>query len=471
MVPYTGDRMSNDANDPADGAPLRLHTNAATAPPDAETIDDREAAPPTPIRLVPRDRNEDIARADEEARARADALATSRVVRTRRGTTGTGLKIEDVCVVDHEIESLRTLEGQLEFVRKNLAFVDLSSAPFNEEDLGRTAVTIMERCEQVNGRDWQVLLRVLGGTVEPEPHLFKSAIEHIAAAHNRWAIKQLSEQVNRTAAEATIAPPEPESPEDLDARVLREAMERYDVAVDELDEVPDLVLDEWEIDLAHDGPPPPEPLLIAKEVEMLNALQDAADKADFVPIRVVPPARRKGTRNRTPIAGTALHQEPQPAAKIHAQDVRGLQGELWIILVLCMALIGVVAAFLMRADGQIRTASLERDAAQDEVIAEHTQSLQSHARTLARLVPVLAEKDAEIVDLTQERDNYASLAVESRESIQALDRRVGGQVGSLSRELSETRSELRREVDEQARQLEEMRAQLAHDQGDETPAP
>lgn len=485
METHAGATMSEEITDPFALTPVRLQTGAATAPPDAGGIEPVEETPP--IHLVEGDRAADIALAD---RVRVpDGRPTVRLERDELGRTGTDLKLVDERVVDPELELLKTTDGQVTFVRERLShIVDMSQAPYAEEPAAEVLHGILERCEGNVARELRVVAHVLRGEYERAPILLRHAVTSLAAAHERWTLKQTAEELNRASKGSAAECVDPE--ETVDERVLREAIEQYG-EVTGLDDV-SLEPDDSQIPPTHEGPLPSEPLLTQAERDAIDAaMRESAEEsvahaaaaspiADSVEVvrgrnrrsrpATTEPLGKLGARRTTPLDKRPA-EHPVKRTKATERDRAVSVHALWWTAGLMLALVAVIAVYLMRQDGRIVAASQERDAEQDETIAEHTASIQSHARTLAHLVPVLAEKDATIVDLTSERDNYAQLAVDSQEAIDALDRRVGGQVGSLARDIADTRAELRRKVDDQARQLEELRAQLASEQGNETPAP
>lgn len=453
MDPFGGRIMTDDPRDPHSGSRLRLHSKAATAPPDADAIADPHAREqpdqPKTILLVARDRQKDIERAEEEAKRIASELATSRVERRELGRTGTGLVVEEVRIVDPAVEALRELPDQLRFVQEHLGrVVDMGDEPYDEESSALITVALMECTDSLSGRDIAVVTRVLRGHTEPEPVILRAAVRSIAQAHERWELKRLAEEAN-----APQPAPEQMDDVDLDEWVLADAIKDYDERVDD-----------GQIPSTHPGAPPPAPLLNEEE-------RDALDEV----IRSPSPAARHRARQKTAAAQTAPAEKPNKQNKASARERVASIHALWITACLLLALVAVVAVYLMRQDGRIVAASQERDAKQDETLAEHTASIRSHARTLARILPELKEKDVKILVLTDERDNYAQLAVDSQDSISALDKRVGGQVGSLARDLADTRAELRRKVEDQAHQIDELRVRLEQDEaganGDTTPTP
>lgn len=489
METHAGATMSEEIPDPFTPTSVRLKTDAATAPPDAGGIEPVEEVPP--IHLVEGDRAADIALAT--GGSVQDGLPTARLERHVRGHTGTGLQLVDERIVDPELERLKTIEGQVAFAQERLGHIfDLSRAPCGEEPAAEILLGILERCEGNVARELRVVGHVLRGEYERAPILLRHAVTSLAAAHERWSLMQAAEEELNGSAGAP-ATDFVDAGETLDERVLREAIEQYGSDAAELNDV-SLEPDDSQIPLTHEGSPPPEPLLTKAERDAIDAvMRESAEEsvahaaaaspiADSVEIvrgrnrrsqpATTEPLGKLGARRTAPV-GKRPAEHPVKRTKATERDRAASVHALWWTACLMLVLVAVIVVYLMRQDGQIRIASQERDAKQDETLAEHTASIRSHARTLASLVPVLAEKDAEIVDLTTERDSYAQLAVDSQEAIDALDRRVGGQVGSLARDLADTRAELRRKVDEQARQIEALGAQLAGEQQAEstTPAP
>ncbi len=460
--------------------PVRLHSEAATAPPDPGQPAQDETPP---IRLTEGDRTADVARAAEDAArvndelaaqraaARAAMPATSHVERTSLGTTGTGLVVEEVEVVDPVIEGLRGIDAQIAFVQVALGrIVTLNGAPYGDDTTGPIAVELMEHTDRVDGRDLGVILRVLRGKPEPEPHVLIHAVSQIVEANGRHKLArqtadaqeqdelaQLAAEANALAREAGLTPPEPMSEEALETWVFEDAIERSDDSVgDDLELEPEP--DDGQVDAEHTGTLPPEPLLTQAELDALNEV--VATPADYNPVRV---HRRHGHRS-APATQPAPASNTTPGKGKVATEVKVLAG--LFLLLLCLT-----TAYLARQDVKIRTTSETRDAAQDVVLTKHGDSLERHARTLAQLVPVLAEKDAEILDLTNEKAGFEQVALESQSAIRDLDRAVDRKIGTIARDLSDNSAEMRR----QRRELEELRAQLEAAQTNESqtsaPAP